>query len=70
MEVYFFVSDKQSSVRAFTSDQTGGNLPTEYAPWRVVKSGRLIHIEAENDPIMVAIARDGFFLMSGTRRRR
>jgi hypothetical protein len=30
MQIYFFVPSTEPNVRASTSDQTGGNLPTAY----------------------------------------
>jgi hypothetical protein len=65
MQVYLFISDKASRVRAFTSDETGENLPADYAPWQALNSGRPMTIGSETDPVGAAIAKDGFFLVSG-----
>jgi hypothetical protein len=40
MQVYIFVSEIDPSVRAFTPDGTGCNLPVEYEPWRAVDGGK------------------------------
>jgi hypothetical protein len=34
MQVYLFISNRDLSVLAFTSDQTGANLPPDFAPWK------------------------------------
>jgi hypothetical protein len=33
MQVYLFISKRDSSVLAFTSDWVGANLPPNFAPW-------------------------------------
>ena len=38
--IYIFTSQSHSAVSALTEDQTGGNLPTAYAPWRPLNGGR------------------------------
>jgi hypothetical protein len=64
MHVYIFASDSHPSVSAFTSDQTAGNLPIDYAPWRAVNAGNALLIASETDPIAEAVKRDGYFLLS------
>jgi hypothetical protein len=64
MEVHIYISTSHPSLRAFTSDSTGGNLPPEYAPWRIVDCGRLTIIGAPIDPIAIAVQRDGFYLVN------
>jgi hypothetical protein len=66
MQVCLFISDKEPRVRAFTSDEMGGNLPAEYAPWRALNSGRAMTIGSTSDAVFTAIARNGFFLLSGS----
>jgi hypothetical protein len=53
MQIYLFISKLQPSVRAFTSDPAGGNLPAEYAPWRPIIRRRMISAGSKDDPIMV-----------------
>jgi hypothetical protein len=65
MHVYIFASDSHPSLSAFTSDQTAGNLPIDYAPWRAVNAGNALFIASETDPIAEAVKRDGYFLLSG-----
>jgi hypothetical protein len=65
MQIYLFVSSTEPNVRAFTSDPTGGNLPTAYAPWQPSGSGAPTPVRDPVDPVSRAVARDGFFLMSG-----
>jgi hypothetical protein len=62
MQVFVFASCKEARVRAFTSDETGGNLPVEYAPWQRIKGGRLTHM-GTCDPIGDAIETRGFFIV-------
>jgi hypothetical protein len=64
MQIYIFVSDLRVSVRAFTADATGGNLPTEYAPWHAVNGGRAMAVGSDQDPLVRAVAHDGFFLVT------
>jgi hypothetical protein len=63
MQIYIFASDSHSTVSAFTSDQTGGNLPTDYAPWRHVNGGKAMFVESVADPVAVAVLRGGYFLL-------
>jgi hypothetical protein len=69
MLIYIFASDSHPTVSAFTSDQTGGKLPTEYAPWRPVNGGKAMLIGSEIDPVAKAVKRDGYFLLSGRTKR-
>jgi hypothetical protein len=62
MEVYIFISTTQASVRAFTSDMTGGNLPADLAPWRATNGGR--PLAGGSDPVSQAVQRDGYFLVN------
>ena len=66
MQIYLFASNSYPSVSAFTSDETGGNLPPDYAPWFSVRRGRTLHIEAPSNHIAAAIQRDGFFLLAAS----
>ena len=61
---YIFISDSHPAVRAFTSDATGSNLPAVYAPWHALNGGNPVTAGSNRDPIMLAIQRDGFFLVS------
>jgi hypothetical protein len=65
MKIYLFVSEPQSNVRAFTADETGANLPSDYAPW--IASGRRPDDLADGglDPVSVMVRRDGYFLTTG-----
>jgi hypothetical protein len=64
MQIYIFASDSHSTVSAFTSDQKGGNLPTDYAPWRHVNGGKAMLVGSVADPVAVAVLRGGYFLLS------
>ena len=49
MDVYLFLSGSAWHLRAFTSDQSGANLPAEYGPWTPANGGKVM-LEAA-DPI-------------------
>ena len=65
--MFIFVSATHPSVKAFTADETGENLPAEYAPWRRISNGQALPV-GENDPVAIAVKRDGFFLVSARDR--
>ena len=64
MQLYLFTSCSRPTVSAFTSDDTGANLPREYAPWRAVNDGRAIAIGSPSSSIAAAVQRDGYFLLA------
>jgi hypothetical protein len=68
MPIYIFASRTYSSVKAFTSDETGSNLPDEYAPWCAVGSGPAIPVGLDTDPVGKAVKRDGYFLVTSETR--
>jgi|ERR1700712_958163 hypothetical protein len=66
MQVYIFDSDIDPSVRAFTSDRTGSNLPAEFAPWRAGNAGKSMHIGSSTDPIAISVEADGYLIIRAT----
>jgi hypothetical protein len=66
MPIYLFSSDRYY-ISAFTSDPTGGNLPADYMPWRLINAGKAMPIENAATAISASIAKKGFFLLSGRR---
>jgi hypothetical protein len=62
MKIYVFSSFSEPSVKYYTFDPTGGNLPAEYAPWRDVTIGTMLRL---SDPMAQAMHRDGYFRVSG-----
>jgi hypothetical protein len=64
MQIYIFASGSHPNVSGFTSDQTGGNLPAEYVPWRPVNGGKAMLVGSDIDPVATAVERDGYFLLS------
>ena len=64
MEIYLLVSSARN-LRAFTSDPTGANLPADYRPWQTPGAGTALPVHDPVHPVSSAVARDGFFLMSG-----
>jgi hypothetical protein len=65
MEIYFFVSQAEPSIRAFTSDRTGANLPSAYSPWSASNSGASIPTGGDGGMVAKAVKRDGYFLVTG-----
>jgi hypothetical protein len=70
MQVYIFISESEPSVRAFTADQTGANLPVEYAPWRAANGGNPMRIASGSDTVARAVAEGGFYLVSSKEQKR
>ena len=68
MPIYLFASRICSSVKAFTSDERGDNLPDEYAPWYATGSGAAIPVGLETGPVGKAVKRDGYFLLTDKTR--
>jgi hypothetical protein len=66
MEIYRFESSTHTSVKAFTADATGANLPADYAPWAPSGKGSAVPIGRDTDPIALEIQRHGYFLLSGS----
>lgn len=62
MQVYIFISEIDPKLRAFTADETGGNLPTDYAPWQAVNGGRPLFLASARDPIAMDVRTNGYFL--------
>ena len=67
MRVYVFNSVSFPDVSAFTVDATGGNLPAEYALWLPASEAVVMLNRVESDPIIVAIKRDGYFVVDDKR---
>lgn len=67
MQIYLFVSGTYPNVRGFTHDQTGGRLPAVYAPWQPFNDTTFVKLS--DDPVVRAIERDGFFLVTGVGRK-
>jgi hypothetical protein len=63
MQVYIFISEKDPRVRAFTADETGGNLPSQYAPWVIANGGRSIYLGSATDPIAIDVKADGYHIV-------
>jgi hypothetical protein len=64
--IFVFVSSKDREVLGFTADQTGGNLPSGYAPWEPATGGGAVLVGSDDaDPVTEAVRRDGFFLAVG-----
>jgi hypothetical protein len=66
MAIYLFVSKTTPSLRAFTSDPGGANLPADYGPWTFM--GHSIPTRKTVGVVAEAVERNGFFLLSGIQR--
>ena len=64
MFVYLFASETHDTVSAFTSDETGANLPFLHAPWRPLNAGRALPITEAADSVGAAVQQNGFFLLN------
>jgi hypothetical protein len=69
MPIYFFASRSEPRVKAFTSDVTGANLPSDYAPWDGAPSSAPLPTEGDGSGVAAAVQRDGFFLVPGSRTK-
>jgi hypothetical protein len=71
MQVLVFQSERNRAVTAFTGRRGGGNLPAEFAPWKLVSGGEIRTganvggVARGVDAIQNGIARDGCFLARG-----
>ena len=63
MHVYVFVTTSDPTVRAFSHDAKGDNLPAEYAPWRRDSGDDVIAIDLPADPMAKDIRRKGYYLV-------
>jgi hypothetical protein len=63
MQVYIFISEVDPNLRAFTSDETGGNLPAEHAPWRAANGGKSMIFGSDRDPIAIEVRAEGYYLV-------
>jgi hypothetical protein len=67
MAIYVFHSNTDSSVFAFSTDETGRVLPGEFAPWeRPPGAAMPINTAGLSDEVTEAIARDGYYLGRAT----
>jgi hypothetical protein len=63
MQVYVFTSAFDPTVRAFSNDPRGGNLPPEHAPWRRDSRDNMITIDPATDPMAEDILEKGYYLV-------
>jgi hypothetical protein len=68
MQVYVFISETVS-LRAFTTDQTGGNLPAAYAPWRVSNGGKAITVGDASHLLAVALKAHDYLLVTASNQQ-
>jgi hypothetical protein len=67
MRVFVFISTKDRNVLGFTANQSGSNLPPDYAPWEPAAPGGAVMVGSDPDAgvVQAGIRRDGFFLAVG-----
>jgi hypothetical protein len=65
MIMYRFVSSRYETVRAFTRNATGGNLPADYAPWRAMDREYGMSSDAVTPRVVEIVRKAGYFLLSG-----
>jgi hypothetical protein len=61
MAIFIFSSAVEPSIKCYTCDSTGKNLPAPYAPWRNVSR---IGTSSLCDPVAKAMQRDGYFCVT------
>ena len=62
---FFAPAERQPDVFGFTADETGSNLPTEFAPWEYSDdAGALTTGVGASEPLKTAIDRDGYYIAS------
>jgi hypothetical protein len=64
MDAYFFASETDPTVSAFSEDAEGANLPGTYAPWRALNGGASLLVRPSSVPVLEALKRQGFYLLS------
>ena len=69
MHAYFFASELDPAVSAFSEDAAGANLPAAYAPWRALNGGASLLVGPSSVPIMEALKRQGFYLLTNDPER-
>jgi hypothetical protein len=62
MRIYVFVSDQDSDIIGFTSDETGSNLPGALGPWYPELSG-IVVVDTDGDPISYIVCREGYCVL-------
>jgi hypothetical protein len=68
MKLSLFRSVSDPRDYGFTGDATGGNLPSEHAPWKLVddaihETGGILATLALSEDIHQVVQRDGFYLL-------
>jgi hypothetical protein len=63
--MYRFVSSRHETVRAFTRNATGGNLPADYAPWRAMDGEYGMSSDAATPCVVEIVRKTGYFLLFG-----
>jgi hypothetical protein len=64
MRAYFFASEVDPALSAFSEDASGANLPAAYAPWRALNGGASLLVGPSSVPILDAIKLQGFYLLT------
>jgi hypothetical protein len=62
MRIYVYISQKDAEIMAFTSDATGGNLPTSNGPWIAGEAPDVLDTGNGRGAVSVAIRQDGYVI--------
>jgi len=75
MQVFVFQSATDKNVIGFTAQESGNNLPAEFAPWKLLSRGAMQtdatvpNVAGRNvagaDAVLAGIRRDGYHLVRG-----
>jgi hypothetical protein len=60
MRVYLFLSTARIGTCAFTSDQSGANLPPDLGPWAHPRGASFATEGWLKDEVVIAIKQDGY----------
>jgi len=69
MPIFVFRSENDRRQLAFTSDRTGGNLPTDLGPWRRTSNGPVPSVVGLSVAVQAAIKAKGYVLLPTGRGR-
>ena len=68
MQTFTFKSEADHTVVGFTSHRDGGNLPAEFAPWKLMAEevmqpgGHIAGVNGGTTAVLAGLNREGYFL--------
>ena len=69
MRTYMFVSEQDDKIVAFTSDETGDNLPSDHGAWRLSNSWSIDAVGNGAGLLAGIIKKYGYYVMTGQSER-